>query len=337
VNKIAVVSINQPSLDASKRLLSYLDSYEVRLFSKAGLDFKGDNLQTFSKLDDILPLAWREFDAIIFILATGAVIRKIAPLLKDKTKDPAVVVINLELTRIVPLLSGHLGGANELSFELEKSLPECVNFLTTATDQTKSLAFDMFAKKEGFKIENIKKLAPISNALINKKEVKVWTYKAIFELIKEYPFVKLADSCDEEFCINITPFQRGDNLHLVPKVYLGIGCNRGVSASSIKSAVEQFLKKHELKFSQIENIASFEAKRDEEGLLKFAKDEGFDIKFFDKERINALEGNFTPSQATKFFDLKGVAEPSAVLLSTYKELILKKEVYNKEITIAGAV
>ena len=88
---------------------------------------------------------------------------------------------------------------------------------------------------------------------------------------------------------------------------------------------------------QIKNIASFEAKSDEKGLLKFASKYNFDIKFYEKDDINSLKNEFSASASTKFFGLKGVAEPSAILVSQYKELIIKKEIYNKSITISGAV
>ncbi len=336
MSSIAIVTINQPSLDSASKLCEYLGNYEVAIFSKSGLKYDGENLKTFNKLDDILAPAWSKFDAIIFILATGAVVRKIAPLLKDKTTDPAVLIINLDLTRVLPLLSGHLGGANELAEYLSLNIPNCINFLTTATDQTSSLAFDLFAKEENLKIENIKHLAPISNALINKKEVKVWTYPSIFEKIKEYKNIKLVDKPHEGLCVNITPF-KSSHLHIKPDLFLGIGCNRGVSARVIEEGVKWFLEKYNLEFNQIKNIGSFEAKKDEKGLLEFASKYNFDIQFFEKDQINKLEENFSHSQAKKFFGLKGVAEPSAILVSKYRELIIKKEVYNREITIAGAI
>jgi len=71
--------------------------------------------------------------------------------------------------------------------------------------------------------------------------------------------------------------------------------------------------------------------------LEFANKYDFDIKFYEKDDINNLENDFSPSASTKFFDLKGVAEPSAILCSKYKELIIKKQVYNKSVTIAGAI
>ena len=98
-----------------------------------------------------------------------------------------------------------------------------------------------------------------------------------------------------------------------------------------------FLQKYSLTIADVKGIASFEAKQDEKGLLEFAKVNNFEIQFYKKDDINALENDFSKSASTKFFGLKGVAEPSAILASKYKELIIKKEVYNKKITIAGAI
>ncbi len=334
--KIAVVTINQPSLNSACNLVPYLHDHDVDVYGKAELTHNLDKLNIYKKLDDILEPAWNGYDAIICILALGAVVRKIAPLLKDKSTDPGVLVINLDLSKIIPLLSGHLGGANELSDLLVERMDGCQNFITTATDQTKTLAFDMFAKHNDLEIHNIKQLALISNSLINKKQVEVKTYKSIFDTINIKDNITLVEECTGELCVNITPFN-GPQLTLKPSVFLGIGCNRDTSFEDIEKSVLWFLDKHNLQMNQIKEIGSFEAKNDEKGLLEFANKYNFDIKFFNKEEINSLEQEFTPSQATKFFDLKGVSEPSAVLLSKYKELVIKKEVYEGKITLALAV
>ncbi len=334
--KIAVVTINQPSLDSACRLVPYLHDYEVDVYGKKELDHNLESFTTFNKIDDILPTAWENYDAIVAILAMGAVVRKIAPFLEDKATDPAVIVINLALDKVVPLLSGHLGGANELSDVIASRLPECINFVSTATDQTKTLAFEMFAKKNDLEIHNLKELALISNSLLNKKEVEVLTYESIFETIPNKKNLKLVNEQSSELCVNITPYD-SELLTFKPKVYLGIGCNRDTSLEDIEAGFLWFLDKHNLKAEQIENIASFEAKADEKGLLEFAQKYNFNITFYNEAQINALQGEFSPSQATKFFGLKGVAEPSSILVSKYNELIIPKEVYEKKITIAGAV
>ena len=334
--KVAVVTINQPSLNSACKLVPYLNDYEVDVYGKDNLTHNLKTLNLYKKLDDILVPAWKTYDAIICILAMGAVVRKIAPLLEDKATDPAVLVINLDLSKIVPLLSGHLGGANELSDIIASRIEGCENFITTATDQTKTLAFDMFAKKNDLEIHNLKQLALVSNSLLNKKEVEVKTYQSVFDTIDNQENLKLVPECSSDLCVNITPFE-STHLTLKPSVYLGIGCNRDTSLKDIEASVLWFLDKYALKIEQVKNIASFEAKNDEIGLLEFALKYNFDIKFFDKDEINSLELDFSKSQATKFFDLKGVSEPSAVLVSKYKELVVKKEVYEKKITLALAV
>lgn len=334
--KIAIVTINQPSLTAACNLVPYLYDYQVDVFGKKDLTHNLENLNLYDKIDDIMAPAWEGYDAIICILAIGAVVRKIAPFLKDKSTDPAVIVINLKLDKIVPLLSGHLGGANELSDIIASRITSCQNFVSTATDQTNTLAFEMFAKKNDLEIHNLKQLALISNSLLNKKEVEVLTYDSIFQTIPNKENLKLVKEQSSNLCVNITPFD-SPLLTFKPKVFLGIGCNRNTTFEEIKNAVFSFLQKHKLKIEQIQNIASYEAKADEVGLLEFAKEYNFDIKFFYEAEINALQGDFSPSQATKFFGVKGVSEPSSILVSKYKELIIAKEIYENKITIAGAI
>ena len=299
--KIALVTINQPSLDSACRLVPYLDKYEVDVYGKKDLKHNLKDLNIYNKLDDILPIAWGSYDAIICILAMGAVVRKIAPLLKDKSTDPAVLVINLALDKIVPLLSGHLGGANELADTLVQKLPNAINFISTATDQTNTLAFEMEAKKNGWQIENLKALANISNRLLNKQVVNVATYESIFNSLSKKENLQLVDFKDEDKNrVVISPFHRTKNLLLKPKLFIGIGCNRDTSKEMINDAVNEFLQKHNLLLEDIHSFASFDAKKDEVGLLDFIKNNHFDITFYKKDAINSLENEFSPSASTKF-------------------------------------
>ena len=336
--KIAVVTINQPSLDSACRLVPFLTEHSVDVYGKKDLKHNLEKIELYGKLDDILPTAWESYDAIVCILAMGAVVRKIAPLLKDKATDPAVIVINLGLDKIVPLLSGHLGGANELADKIASSLPNCINFISTATDQTKTLAFEMLAQKRGWKIENLKALAKVSNRLLNKQSVKVATYPNLFKTIPNKDNLELVGFEDVDLdTVVIDPSFVSTSLTFRPKIYLGIGCNRDIPLEEIEESVKFFLEKNQLKMESIGKIASFEAKADEVGLLEFAKKYNLPIEFYNKDAINALENAFSKSASTKFFGLKGVAEPSAILASEYRELLFKKEVYFKSVTVAGAI
>ncbi len=343
--KIAIVTINDPSLKSAKKLLPYLDGNDVDIFNKTE---DRDNFHTFKKLDDILPTAWKEFDAIICLLAMGAVVRKIAPFLQDKSTDPAVLVMTLDLKRVVPLLSGHLGGANELANMLSKKIDGCINFVTTASDQIDVFAFDMFAKKYGYEITNLKSLAEVANTIINNKQVQVVTYPCIVDEIKAFTGYKeqhfkfvMPDSF-EQFeedmpTVYITPQKLTcKNLQIHPtNIVLGLGMNRGTSEDEIANSVKRFCYEHSIEFQDISKLASFNAKADEVGLLKYAKSVGLDIEFFSEEDINSLTQNFSPSQATKFFNIKGVAEPASLLASEHKTLFLSKRIYGA-VTVAAS-
>lgn len=333
LNSIAIVTINSPSLEAGEALATVLNDYKITIYNKNKND---TGYALYDKLDDIMAELW-QLDAIIFLLATGIVVRKIAPFLVRKTTDPAVLVMSLDLKKVLPLLSGHIGGANELSELIVSRIENCISFTTTATDQTKTFAFDMFAKKFDMKIENIDKLANISNRLINKQKVKVATFGSVFEKIDNKDNLELVDfdAIDENSVV--IGYENSSNLLLKPKITLGIGCNRGVGAYEIADAYNEFLQTNGLAKEDIKNIASFSAKEDEIGLLEFAKINGFEITFYKKEEINSLAKDFSHSAAQKFFEIKGVAEPSAILASTFKELIFKKVSYDKKITIAGAI
>lgn len=343
--KIAIVTINDPSFKSAKKLLSYLDGNEVHIFNKLE---DVDNFHTFKKLDDILPTAWEEFDAIICLLAMGAVVRKIAPYLKDKSTDPAVLVMTLDLQRVVPLLSGHLGGANELADMLCKKIDGCVNFVTTASDQVDVFAFDMFAKKYGYEITNLKSLAEVANTIINNQQVQVVTYPSIIKEIESFSGYKkqhfkfvMPDNF-ENFDNNmptvyITPQMLAyKNLQIHPKnIVLGLGMNRGTSRDEIANSVKRFCYEHSIELKNVVKLASFSAKADEIGLLEYAQSMKLNIEFFDESDINSLTEDFSPSQATKFFNIKGVAEPASILASEHKTLFLSKRIYGA-VTVAGS-
>jgi cobalt-precorrin 5A hydrolase len=339
--KISIVTINEPSLESAKKLTSYLTNHDIKIYNKS---IQKENFIRFEKLDDILEEAWQS-DAIIFLLATGAVVRKIAPFLKDKSSDPAILVINLELNKILPLLSGHLGGANALANELCKKIPNAINFITTASDQLDRFAFDNFAKEHDFSISNLKSLAKVSNTILNKQKVAVISYPLIFELIKNYKGYKQENfeffEIDQKIPnhlpkVYITPqFLANDDLQLHPKFIIGIGMNKNTTAKEITKAIDRFCFEHSLNRKNILKLASFEAKKDEQGLLEYAKQNNLELEFFQKDDINTLEESFSDSMATKFFGIKGVAEPTSLLASKYKVLFLSKRVYTN-ITIAAA-
>jgi cobalt-precorrin 5A hydrolase len=327
--KTAIITINKPSFLTALSLKKYLNKKtDIFINHTTNLLIDDDlgNIKVYVKLNTTIKTIWDKYDAIVFIVAIGAVVRTISPFVQSKQTDPAVLVVNLNLTRVIPLLGGHLAQANKLSIKLSKKLKNCVNFITTATDQTKTFAFDNWAKKNNMHIKNLKSLANISNRLINNQPIHIITHKNIVKHL------------NYKNSVLITPFDTNTKqLTILPKIFLGIGCSKNISSKILFLAVKLFLKQNNLKFEQIKTIASFEAKKDEKGLIRFAKKYNLKIMFFKKNKINKLKDNFTNSKAKDIFKVQAVAEPCAILSSTYKELIVKKTIYFKSVTIACAI
>ena len=341
MKNIAIISINRDGFRASLELEKRLNEFNITNFNR---EKEEKNYKRYSKLDEIMPSLF-DFDATVFFLATGIVIRKIAPFLKSKETDPAILVIDFKISKVIPLLSGHLGGANELSEIICKRF-DAVNFITTATDQKKILAFDLFAKEHNYKIFNLDKLAKISNSLLNGEKIKIFSYRAIFEKIKRdkfydenlFEFIDIfkIDRLDEKSVI-ISPCKVDtENLFLqIQNISIGIGMNRGVSLEEVSNAVDRFIFEHNLNFNQIGSFNSFEAKKNEVALLEYCQKHKIELNFFNETDINSLTQNFSKSKATEFFNIKGVAEPSSILNSIEKELFLNKHIYTN-ITIASS-
>ncbi len=161
----------------------YLTDEGEKLAHKLATAHPGDiyNKENFK---ENLRAGFGKYDSLVCIMATGIVVRMLAPLIVHKTSDPAVVVLDQKGKHAISLLSGHLGGANDLAREMAAiSGGEAV--ITTATDVAGELSFDTFAKKYNMAIENIGQLKHISGALLSGKKVNVFTDKNVEKLYPE--------------------------------------------------------------------------------------------------------------------------------------------------------
>ena len=274
MKNISLITLNKPGLESAEKtaedLLKINPDFNIRIFTNGE---KGN----FTKIDDIINEVWASSDVIIWFTATGIVVRKIAGLVNSKTSDPAVLVMNIDRTQIIPLLSGHLGGANEISQQLAFVNKNLTVFTTTATDSLDILAFDNYAKQEGYKIINIDKLAKISNSLINKQPINVITYPSIrSELEKQGLNSNSAKFYDCENIdaenmptVVISPFSNPnipENLDFVFKIMIkpisiGIGLNRNTPFEELEVDFYDFLDKNNLILDDVSIMASFEAKK----------------------------------------------------------------------------
>ncbi len=303
----------------------------------------------FDDLKGLIADLWQAGDDLVCIMAAGIVVRLIAPLLESKQTDPAVVVMDDAGKFSISLLSGHLGGANELA-ERTAWLVGARPVITTATDANGLPSFDMLAKEHGWAIENICGVKLLNSLLIEGEPISVvdstgmvrpW-FHSRGNLIFFDTFAEALESRARGhlFVTNryLPPQISPENLLLLrPRnLVLGIGCNSGTSADEIEAFVLSQLKRIFLSPLGIRTIASASAKRNEPGLLEFAGRYKADILFYEPDQLNSVAAPSPPSeQAMAAIGARGVAEPAAILASGNSRLLLKK-VKSGNLTLAVA-
>lgn len=290
------------------------------------------------ELGELLKRIWPHYRGFVCIMATGIVVRVIAPLLESKEKDPAVVVVDDAGRFAISLLSGHLGGGNRLA-DRSASLIGARAVITTATDSNKLPSFDMIAQEEGWGIDDISRVKSLNSCLLDNEEIAIVdpTDRLRFHLQGKARFTlhealigALRSPAKGIVLVSsrlVPPqFQNDGMLVLRPKsLFLGIGCNSGTTAEEIAEVVEAQMKRQFLSMKSVAAIGTAEAKRGEAGILEFAERQGIPVRFYESEELNTVNVPSPASpHAVKAIGATGVAEPSALLASGGGELIQSK-------------
>lgn len=347
--KIAIIAITRDGARLGAKLREGFSDAGLFVLQKyAGQAGKGAT--TFSgELSALVRRLWPEHGGFVFIMATGIVVRVIAPLLEGKDVDPAVVVMDDAGRFAISLLSGHLGGANELACRCA-FVTGSQEVITTATDGACLPSFDMLASDEGWVIDDLSRVKTLNSLLLDGEEIAVVDptgrvrlyFHGRGRLSFHDTFVDALQS-GAKGCLFVT------NRHLPPQVRsagllvlrprnlaLGIGCNSGTDAAEIEEVVCSSLKRLFLSIKSVSCIASASAKGDEQGLLAFAGKHGIPLSFYESGELNGVAVPSPPSlHALEAIGATGVAEPAAILASGGGRLLLKK-VKNGNVTLAVA-
>lgn len=282
--------------------------------------------------------AWEEYSGIIFISAAGIAVRMISPYIKHKTLDPAVVVVDDMANFSISLLSGHLGGANDLAYWVAEKI-EAIPVITTASDNRGIEAIDIFAKKNDYYIEDMKSVKDITSMMVNGKTIGFYSEMDIVIGYDNLLIIRDLENIDRNIDgIIIITSNKVESLHipytiLRPKnINIGVGCKKGIEGKRIIEAVKNTLDKHNLSEKSIKNIGTVEVKKDEAGILNAAKYFNSQLKIFTIEEIKEVEDRFEKSQFVKdTIGVYSVSEPCAYLLGG--QMICEKSKHNG-ITIA---
>jgi cobalt-precorrin 5A hydrolase len=348
--KLAIIAITTNGARLGSRLkggLPEADFFVARRF--AGAAGKGATIFD-GELRLLIKRLWPDYRGFVCIMATGIVVRLIAPLLKAKDRDPAVVVMDEAGRFAISLLSGHLGGANELAARCAKTVGGR-EVITTATDVNDLPSFDTLAKEQGWVIEDLRQVKRLNALLLEGKKIAVVdasnrvqaTFAGRGQLAFFPTFVAALESGAEGlvFVTNraLPPQIRAERMLVLrpQNLVLGIGCNSGTSAEEIGVLVRLQLKRLFLSPLSVAAVASAEAKEQEAGLRTFAAEQEWPLRFYPSDELNGVATPSPPSpHALAAIGAIGVAEPAALLAAGPGSRLLLKKVKSGNVTLAIA-
>lgn len=347
-DKIALWAITPEGALLARKIAESLP--DARLHLSADLNINDVSASYFKRLSDAIACDFHAYTGHVFIMSTGIVVRLIASCIRDKTTDPAVVVLDETGRHVVSLVSGHLGGANSLATKVA-GLTGAEPVITTATDVNQVPAIDVLAKHHNLFIENPEAIKNINMAFITGKKFYLHD-----------PYALLCDSIDPSYILAAhipTDFKKGqitenedtlgvfidDALADLSKKMLilrpgllvaGIGCNRNTTMKEIEKIFKEVLEESKLAIASVIRIATINLKADEPGLIAFAEELKLPISFYDKEELNQADGIKSPSDMVeKHTGVKSVCEAAAILASKNGKLIVPKH-STRNVTVAIA-
>jgi len=301
MTNISIISFSEKGSRLNKMLLDSLKNkgYSVKAFSfgKHAIEFgliKADSLDLWTKD------AFNTCDILLFIGACGIAVRAIAPHIKDKFNDPAVLVMDEKAKYVIPILSGHIGGANEFAVvlsEITKGIP----VITTATDINNKFAVDIFAKKNGLFILEKEMIKVISSKMLEETDVAF-----LCDNLKESRKLpaQLTEKTDGDTCICVSIYQKNldfkNILHLIPKkVHIGVGCKKGTDKDRLSGFIDGCLAENKIFIQSVSAVCTIDIKKEEKGIIDFAKEKKIPLKFYSAEELNSVEGIFSSSKFVK--------------------------------------
>lgn len=280
---------------------------------------------------------FHKYDCILGIMASGIMIRSVCPIIKDKTSDPAILIMDEKAGHVISILSGHLGGGNGFTEKIA-GLTGAEPVITTTTDVNGKMGIDALARKYFMEVDNLSNILQINKALVNGENVELrvpqrFEYLFDDELVKSsYDPGLSSDKIEATFKdtkITLTPL----------KIVVGIGARKGVSREAVLAAARQACSDLDIPPGRIDLIATAEPKKDEASILEAAEELGVELEVVSLDQLKDIE-HWEISESTfvmKTFGVPGICEPAALFAAGDKaSLIYRKTSFNK-VTVAVAV
>ena len=346
MENVSVLAITKNGVNIGGKLKELFPNWNI--FAPGKLSNENNSITWYSEptSDKIIEL-FKNSNALICLFSLGAVIRLIAPHLKDKKTDPAVIVIDDKMTFVISVLSGHIGGANELTQEISEKL-NALPVITTAADVNKTIVVDLVGRQFGWKIDDETTVTKISAHMVNSEPIGVFQQTGNTKWYKELPKnVTIYDNLEElkksnskahliiSDAIIDNELAQESVIYRPQSLVIGIGLHWDTTKDTIREGIEDCLEKFNLSSKCIAKLVSIKKPEDVQGLIDLGKEMEIPVEYVDREELAEIITP-NPSSTVKAFEgTASVSEAAAIKVSNGK-LIVEKQKFPPNLTIAIA-
>ena len=346
MEKTSVLAITKNGVNIGENLKKLFPDWSIFAPSKLATDAVGITWYSEPTTEKIIEL-FKNNNALICIFSLGAVIRLIAPYLKDKKTDPAVIVIDDKTNFVISVLSGHIGGANELTEEIAEKLGS-LPVITTAADVNKTIAVDLVGREFNWKIDDDSTVTKISAHMVNEEPIGVFQeageknwYKKLPKNVIIYENIEDLKKSNSKAHLIISDkiiegeISKESVIYRPASLVIGIGLHWDTSKETIREGIEFCLEKFKLSSKSIAKLVSIKKPEDVQGLIDLGIEMGIQVEYVNREDLAEISAP-NPSETVKAFEgTASVSEAAAIKVSN-GELIVEKQKFPPNLTIAIA-
>lgn len=334
--KIAIISVSDKGRTLALKLKDKLDDDSTVI----RCDLYHKNVKNY------FPVLFYEYDAIIAIMASGILIRSIAPLVESKVTDPAVLNIDDNGNFVISTLSGHLGGANELAHKIS-GLIDATPVITTSTDVNKKLGIDVLAKDLYLTIDNTEEILYFNKAILEGHELSFTinpnkNFDYLFEYLNNNTLeINLSIYYSSKISVDEVHVEVDEHKIILKekKIVVGIGCRRGKECEKIYDGLKKSLDDLNILPSRVNMLTSAEIKKDEKGILELSDKLEIPVEFVKIDKLKLFESRDVTKSDFVYskFGIYGVCEPSALIMAGFDSKLIYKKTSYDGVTISIAV
>lgn len=323
-NKIGIITVTKKGIELAKKIKNlYLKNYnkDIVIFTLEKFSDKETEIIEIS-IKDTLKNIFQKYFGFIFITATGIAVRSIVSFIESKDIDPCVLVVDENGNFVIPILSGHLGGGNNLTKEIS-SILNSIPVLTTSSDISGKIAVDTIAMKINGKLESLESAKKVTSLIVAGEKIEI----------------KVPENISDENPKGIIIISNQKNIEITqifPKnISIGIGCKRGTSKDKIIFAIKNSLEKYNISEKSLKILGTIDIKKDEVGIIEASKYFNINLKIISKDEIKKVENKFKKSEfVEKTLGIGSVSGPCAMLASGKKGEIIAEKIKYDGITIS---